>query len=568
MGTDIAGGAKLRSGEICDDTAGSSSQLRKLPEQKFSRAQTTRNVYVELRSGVSRADRRDFVLSARIEDVLAAVAERASENLKHAQPEFSAGTLKKRACFVPLFFGLAALVALFDATSTAVLCFLVGLPSAFRILLVMNEPRATPAHSGPDFSPAPDQDLPVYTVIAPLHREARVVEQLLSAIERLDYPLEKLDVILMVEADDRETHAAITRRRHRVPLTVIPAPPVGPCTKPKALNIALELARGSFVVIYDAEDRPQSNQLRCALRAFRSGGDDLACVQSRLCVDTKATWLGRYFTAEYAAHFDIFLPRLAALGLPLPLGGSSNHFRTSVLRKTGGWDPYNVTEDADLGVRLGRLGYRCGVIDSTTYEEAPTEIRRWLGQRSRWFKGWMQTLLVHLREPRRLFRQLGLRGFAAFLLVVGGNALVALAHPIFVVGFFWKLGFSSESSLEIALCVVLLLVGYMSSTFLAWRGLSYRGAGGKLRTLAWTPLHWLLLSVAAWWAAGELILAPSRWNKTEHGLDRERVITSALVKLSALFADMERRGEIPQIWIDATYSAADRPRLPRVFASG
>jgi cellulose synthase/poly-beta-1,6-N-acetylglucosamine synthase-like glycosyltransferase len=285
-------------------------------------------------------------------------------------------------------------------------------------------------------------------------------------------------------------------------------------------------------------------------------------------VDTRATWLGRYFTAEYAAHFDIFLPRLAALGFPLPLGGSSNHFRTSVLRKTGGWDPYNVTEDADLGVRLSRLGYRCGVIESTTYEEAPTEIRRWLGQRSRWFKGWMQTLLVHLREPRRLFRQLGQRGFAAFLLVVGGNSLVALAHPIFVVGVFWKLGFGAESLLEIALCAVSLLTGYMSSAFLAWRGLSYRGARRKLRTLAWTPLHWLLLSVAAWWAVGELILAPSRWNKTEHGLDREHGITSALVKLNALFADMEKRGEIPQIWIDATYSAADRQRLPRAFASG
>jgi hypothetical protein len=568
MGTGVAGGARLRSREICEDATSSSSQFRELPKQKFSRARATRGVPAELRSEVSRADRRDFALSARIEDVLAAVAERASENLKRAHPEFSAGTLKKRACFIPLFFGLAALVALFNEASTAVLCFLVGLPSAFRILLVMDELHATPRHSGPDFSSVPDQDLPVYSVIAPLHREARVVDQLLSAIERLDYPLEKLDVILMVESDDRETHAAITGRRHRMPITVIPAPPVGPCTKPKALNIALELARGSFVVIYDAEDRPQLDQLRCALQAFGSAGDDLACVQSRLCVDTRATWLGRYFTAEYAAHFDIFLPRLAALGFPLPLGGSSNHFRTSVLRKTGGWDPYNVTEDADLGVRLSRLGYRCGVIESTTYEEAPTEIRRWLGQRSRWFKGWMQTLLVHLREPRRLFRQLGQRGFAAFLLVVGGNSLVALAHPIFVVGVFWKLGFGAESLLEIALCAVSLLTGYMSSAFLAWRGLSYRGARRKLRTLAWTPLHWLLLSVAAWWAVGELILAPSRWNKTEHGLDREHGITSALVKLNALFADMEKRGEIPQIWIDATYSAADRQRLPRAFASG
>jgi cellulose synthase/poly-beta-1,6-N-acetylglucosamine synthase-like glycosyltransferase len=145
-----------------------------------------------------------------------------------------------------------------------------------------------------------------------------------------------------------------------------------------------------FTVIYDAEDRPDRNQLRHALQAFRSANDDLACVQARLCTDTDTSWLSCYFSAEYAAHFDIFLPKLAALGLPLPLGGSSNHFRTRILREVGGWDPHNVTEDADLGMRLARFGYRSGVIDSTTYEEAPANVCVWLGQRSRWFKGWMR----------------------------------------------------------------------------------------------------------------------------------------------------------------------------------
>ena len=170
---------------------------------------------------------------------------------------------------------------------------------------------------------------------------------------------------------------------------MIPVPPAELRTKPKALNIALPFARGEFTVIYDAEDRPERNQLRRALKAFRSAANNLACVQARLCIDTKTSWLARYFTAEYAGHFDVFLPRLAALGLPLPLGGSSNHFRTTALRAVGGWDAYNVTEDADLGMRLARLGYRCGVIESTTYEEAPADARAWLSQRTRWFKGWM-----------------------------------------------------------------------------------------------------------------------------------------------------------------------------------
>jgi cellulose synthase/poly-beta-1,6-N-acetylglucosamine synthase-like glycosyltransferase len=113
-------------------------------------------------------------------------------------------------------------------------------------------------------------------------------------------------------------------------------------------------------------------------------------VQARLCIDTRTSWLARYFTAEYAGQFDVVLPKLAALGLPLPLGGSSNHFRTVTLREVGGWDPHNVTEDADLGMRLARFGYRSGVVASSTYEEAPADIGRWLGQRTRWFKGWMR----------------------------------------------------------------------------------------------------------------------------------------------------------------------------------
>src|SRR5260221_10451432 len=205
-----------------------------------------------------------------------------------------------------------------------------------------------------------------------------------------NYPTDKLDVILAIEADDHETRNAITARRHRIPITVIPIPPTKPGTKPKALDVALPLARGMFTVIYDAEDRPERNQLRVALNAFRSAGNDLACVQARLCMDTDTSWLARYFTAEYAGHFDIFLPRLAALGLPIPLGGSSNHFRTETLREVGGWDPYNVTEDADLGMRLARFGYRCAVMHSPNYQAAPTPVLRWANQRSRWFQGWMR----------------------------------------------------------------------------------------------------------------------------------------------------------------------------------
>jgi cellulose synthase/poly-beta-1,6-N-acetylglucosamine synthase-like glycosyltransferase len=546
MGTRVAGATDARSLEVWGDGSGSSSESASLRQEKFD----------------ARAERRAFALDASIEDVLIAAADRASDRLKHERPEFSAATLNRFACFIPALFVVGALMALLTSMSTIVLCTLAVLPAAFRILIAMAPSREFSAFA----SAIKDGDLPVYTIIAPLHREARVVDQLLSAIEQLDYPAEKLDVIVVVEADEPATRAAITQRKHRLPITVVPAPPAEPRTKPKALNIALELARGFFVVIYDAEDRPDPNQLRYALQAFRSSADDLACVQARLCIDSDATWLARYFIAEYAGHFDVFLPKLATLGLPLPLGGSSNHFKTSVLRKVGGWDPYNVTEDADLGMRLARFGYRCGVIDSTTYEEAPATVKRWLGQRSRWLKGWMKTFLVHMRHPRRSFRELGPRGFATLLVIVGGNGFVALVHPIFIVGLGWDLCLGSRDSADMALCALSVAVGYVPSVVLAWRGLSDRGVPHRFRILVWTPLHWLLLSVAAWRAAFELTHAPSRWNKTEHGLDGPPSIASTLLKLSRHIADLESRGELPQMWIDATYNAADRQRLPLVSA--
>lgn len=360
--------------------------------------QKTRNARLDVRDSARELDRirllrerRTAALNVNADRMLIGASLRASRRLRSTQPELSAATLTWRARTVPVLLVALALVAMLAAPSTVVLSILVVLPAAFRIWVVVHPTPASP----PKSTSTQDEQEPVYSVIAPLRGEARVVDQLLSSIERLNHPLEKLDVIIAVEANDHATRAAITARKHRIPITVVPIPAVGPATKPKALNVALPFARGTFTVIYDAEDRPERNQLRAALKAFRSAGGDLACVQARLCIDTRTSWLARYFTAEYAGHFDVFLPKLAALGLPLPLGGSSNHFRTATLREVGGWDPHNVTEDADLGMRLARCGYRSGVIVSSTYEEAPADIGRWLGQRTRWLKGWMRPSRIY-----------------------------------------------------------------------------------------------------------------------------------------------------------------------------
>jgi cellulose synthase/poly-beta-1,6-N-acetylglucosamine synthase-like glycosyltransferase len=458
-----------------------------------------------------------------------AIAHRAAEALRTARPDLSAGAGRLRPATVSSALAAIAL-ALLMAPGQVMSIIDVALGLVFLawagLRLLGTLTASATLHQSKIFS---DDQLPVYTIIVALYREAAAVKDLVAALRRLNYPKEKLDIKLVLEADDRETRARLEAMRLTAPFELIIAPAVAPRTKPKALNAALPFARGTFVVVYDAEDRPEPNQLRHALEAFAADDDRLACTQARLTIDnTTDSWLARLFTAEYAGLFDVFLPSLAAWRLPLPLGGSSNHFRTDVLRRIGAWDPYNVTEDADLGMRLARFGYLTTVIPSTTYEEAPARLRPWLKQRTRWFKGWMQTWLVHMRAPHQLLRALGPVGFAVFQLVVGGTVLAALVHPLFVIQLLW--GMITADSVEISkfsigFHAVALTVGYFASATLALMGLARR----RLLDCAWVlllmPFYWLLLSLAAWRALDQLVRDPYRWEKTEHGLARSSRLT-------------------------------------------
>jgi cellulose synthase/poly-beta-1,6-N-acetylglucosamine synthase-like glycosyltransferase len=374
-----------------------------------------------------------------------------------------------------------------------------------------------------------DRDLPVYTVIVALYREASALPGLIDALRALDYPREKLDIKIAVEPDDDETQAALRRLDPGAPFEIVVAPAAGPRTKPKALNAALLLARGSLTAVYDAEDRPDADQLRRAAEMFASSDGALACVQARLTIDNSAdSWLTRLYTAEYAGLFDAFLPGIARWRLPLPLGGSSNHFRTHVLRRAGAWDPFNVTEDADLGVRLARLGYRTAMLDSSTYEEAPARFGPWLRQRTRWFKGWLRTWLVHVRQPLHLLRELGALNFIVFQLLVGGSVLAALVHPLFVIAFAVNLATDPADSDARSLIERLMpwlyggtfLAGYATSAFVGLAGLAHRGLLGLAWWLVLMPLYWWCLSIAAWRALAQAAFDPYRWEKTDHGVAR------------------------------------------------
>ncbi len=510
-----------------------------------------------------------------------ALAERATRELQQQWPALSAAPPRRRATLALAVLApalLAGSLILTPATTRQGLSLL--LAGFFLAWLGLRLAGALITPRPPPTSPALSAHaLPVYTVIAALYREAASVGGLMAAIERLDYPREKLDVVIAIEADDRETRKAIEARRSRLPITVLTVPPTGPRTKPKALNLALPFARGTFTVIYDAEDRPQPDQLRQALQAFHAGDDRLACVQAPLSIDNTAdSWLARLFTAEYAGQFDIFLPGLAAWQLPLPLGGSSNHFRTDTLRQVGAWDPYNVTEDADLGMRLARFGYRAGTIGATTYEEAPARLGPWLRQRTRWFKGWTQTWLVHMRSPVRLWRELGSRGFLAFQLIVGGNVLAALVHPLFVAGLLvtalrggpaWTSDSGAVTAL-VALYGATALAGYFVSGLIGYLGLARR----RLRGVAWVlllmPLHWLLLSLAAWRALYQLAVAPYAWEKTEHGLAknsrRADEMTRALLALEHDLRRLKESGELPALAKEPRDIFSARRRRPAASA--
>ena len=375
----------------------------------------------------------------------------------------------------------------------------------------------------------PDEQLPVYTVMAALYREGRSVAHLLRALAALDYPREKLDIKLLLEADDRETQTALSRLDLPPNVEILFVPPSGPRTKPKALNAGLPFARGEMIAVFDAEDRPDPSQLRDALATFRRHGNEVACAQASLCIDNSAdSWLACMFTAEYAGQFDVFLRGFSQFGLPLPLGGSSNHFKTAALREVGGWDAYNVTEDADLGFRLARFGYRAVMFSSTTYEEAPARAGAWLRQRTRWMKGWMQTWIVHMRSPRQLIRQSGLAGFFTLNLLVGGNVLTALAYPVLIAACLLEIGLTAAGSDAIemfadpfaGLHVATIAAGYLSTVAVCLIGLARRRLFHHAWVLLLTPFYWACLSVAAWRALIQLFRDPYRWEKTEHGLAR------------------------------------------------
>lgn len=374
----------------------------------------------------------------------------------------------------------------------------------------------------------PEKDWPMYTVFCPLYNEVRVLSQFINAMKQLDYPKEKLQVMLLLEEDDAETIKKIRAMKLPKNIDTVIVPQSKPKTKPKALNYGLLHAKGKYCVIYDAEDIPEKEQLKKAVLAFSRLGNEFVCIQAKLnFYNPHQNLLTKAFTSEYSLWFDLVLTGLQSIHAPIPLGGTSNHFRIKDIKLLKGWDSFNVTEDCDLGMRLVKRGYRTAVINSITLEEANSATSNWFGQRTRWIKGYMQTYFIHMRKPKDFIGEWKRPHVITFQLVVGGKVLSMFINPMMwcltVCYFLFRahIGVFIESFFPAPILymgVFSLLFGNFLYMYYYMLGCAKHGHYELVKYAFLVPFYWLAMSVAAWTAVYEFIKKPHYWSKTKHGL--------------------------------------------------
>ena len=376
--------------------------------------------------------------------------------------------------------------------------------------------------------------LPTVSILVPLYKEREIAGRLVKRLARLSYPKELLDVCLVVEEDDTLTQDTLAQaglprwmRQIVVPRGVVK-------TKPRAMNFALDFCRGSVIGVYDAEDAPDSDQIHKVVRRFAERGADVACLQGKLdFYNARTNWLSRCFTVEYATWWGIVLPGVERAGFAIPLGGTTLFFRRDALEELGRWDAHNVTEDADLGIRLARHGYRTELIDTVTEEEANCRVWPWIKQRSRWIKGYAMTYGVHMRAPRKLLRDLGWWKFLGFQILFLGSLSQFLLAP--VLWTFWAFPLGLPHPLRGVMPNELLII--LGTVFMATELLTITVgiqavSNAKLRWLRfWVPtLHFYypLASLAAMKGFTEIVTKPFYWDKTQHGKFDEPDLNAAI----------------------------------------
>lgn len=406
----------------------------------------------------------------------------------------------------------------------------------YRLLLVLVGAAGRGRPARPDLQGRGTSDglWPKYTLLVPVFREPAAVSNLITALEGIDYPASQLEVFILLEACDDETLEALNVCALKPHFQILQVPEGDLRTKPRALNYGLQQASGQYVAVYDAEDAMHASQLKDAVRAFQASEElnrqpPLACIQAPLIPHNgRESWISGQFEVEYLVQFGLVVPALCQLKLPVLLGGTSNHFRKSVLEEIGGWDPHNVTEDADLGLRLARCGYRVGSIAPPTYEEAPIGVMPWVRQRSRWIKGFLQTACVFFRvSPLRAAQEMGALNYVSASLLLLSGIVSALVHgPLCL----WLLAQIIVPGWHAPESAVALCVSGLSMHLLAGALISSGGGVRRWLSILTAPAYWPLQTIAAAKAIWELKSAPYFWDKTDHGVTRAYLDPDMLVK--------------------------------------
>ena len=403
------------------------------------------------------------------------------------------------------------------------------LTTLYRMLIIelaLRKPREMRFTKADISRPPNGKQWPKYMVILPMYKEGDVLPNLIKGLQKLDYPKDRLEIRLLIEEDDEETLAVADKLDLKPPFKVVRIPKSYPRTKPKACNVGIEDGDADYLVIYDAEDQTEPDQLKKAAHAFAKCPPNVACIQAKLgYYNPTFNLLTRCFTAEYATWFGLCLPGLDCLQAPIPLGGTSNHFRLNILRQVGGWDEYNVTEDCDLGLRLFSQGWRTRILESTTWEQACPSVPYWIKQRSRWVKGYVQTYCIHTRDLLNFHRKLGFWNSLQFHLLIGGTFISQLVNPLYwIMTLLWL--FVRPAGLDqffptsiFAMGSFCLFVGNFIFVYTSAIACVRRGVGELAKYSLFMPFYWMMMSIAAWKGFLQLFSNPHHWEKTKHFAD-------------------------------------------------
>ncbi|WP_299373585.1 glycosyltransferase [uncultured Tateyamaria sp.] len=366
--------------------------------------------------------------------------------------------------------------------------------------------------------------LPRVSVMVPLFKEERIAEALVARLSRLTYPKALLEVVLVLEAKDAVTRATLARTKLPQWMRVVEVPDDGTITtKPRALNYALDFCDGDIIGVWDAEDAPEIDQIEKVVAHYAQAGPDVACLQGILdYYNSSYNWIARCFTIEYASWWRLVLPGVARMGLVLPLGGTTLFFRREILEELGGWDAHNVTEDADLGVRLARRGYRTELIPTATFEEANCRAWPWVKQRSRWLKGYLITYCVHMRNPRALLHDLGWKRFIGFQVMFLATFSQFVTLPLLWSFLLPTFGLPHPVTETLGAGVIWPLAGFFifAEILNALIGILATSAKERRHLIPWVftlPLYFPLGALASYKALYELVFDPYYWDKTQHG---------------------------------------------------